>query len=58
MESLLVRLEKETPSELKERSLESLRFFQGRVRNLKLTAEGFYRQSDLQKAKSLLEGRI
>tara|TARA_B100000287_G_scaffold334879_1_gene320238 strand:+ start:20 stop:619 length:600 start_codon:yes stop_codon:yes gene_type:complete len=58
MESLLERLESETPSELRERSLESLRFFQQRVRNLKLTAEGFYRQSDLNKANKLLEGRM
>ena len=58
MESLLVRLEKETPSELQERSLESLRFFQARVRNLKLTAESFYKQSDLQRAKRYLEGRM
>jgi len=58
MESLLERLESETPSELRERSLESLRFFQQRVRNLKITAEGFYKQSDLQKAKRLLEGRM
>ena len=58
MESLLERLEKETPSELQERSLESLRYFQQRVRSLKLTAEGFYKQSDLQKAKRYLEGRM
>ncbi len=58
MESLLVRLEKETPSELQERSLESLRFFQARVRNLKISSEAFYKQSDLQKAKRYLEGRM
>ena len=58
MESLLERLEKETPSELQERSLESLRFFQARVRNLKISSEAFYKQSDLQKAKRLLEGRM
>ena len=58
MESLLVRLEKETPSELKQRSLESLRYFQQRVRTLKLTSEAFYKQSDLTKAKRYLEGRM
>ena len=58
MESLLERLESETPSELRERSLESLRFFQQRVRNLKISSEAFYKQSDLQKAKRLLEGRM
>ena len=58
MESLLERLNNESPAELKERSIESLRFFQQRVRTLKLTAEGFYKQSDLQKAKRYLEGRM
>ena len=56
MESLLLRLEKETPSEIRERSIESLRYFQQRVRSLKLTAEGFYKQSDLNKAIRYLEG--
>ena len=58
MESLLLRLEKETPSEIRERSIESLRYFQQRVRSLKLTAEGFYKQSDLNKAIRYLEGRM
>ena len=58
MESLLERLNNESPAELRERSIESLRYFQRRVRSLKLTSERFYKQSDLQKAKRYLEGRM
>ena len=58
MESLLERLEQETPSELRERSLESLRWFQTRVRTMKLSSQAFYKQSNLKKAKRYLEGRM
>tara|TARA_B100000287_G_scaffold346505_1_gene334135 strand:+ start:43 stop:639 length:597 start_codon:yes stop_codon:yes gene_type:complete len=58
MESLLERLNNESPAELRERSIESLRYFQQRVRTLKLSSENFYRQSDLNKAKRYLEGRM
>ena len=37
MESLLERLQKETPSQTRERSLEALEFFQQKVRNLKVS---------------------
>ena len=58
MESLLERLNNESPAELRERTIESLRYFQQRVRTLKLSSENFYRQSDLNKAKRYLEGRM
>lgn len=58
MESLIKRLEQETPAELEARSIESLRWFQQRVRNIKTTSEAFYRQSSLNKARRYLEGRM
>ena len=58
MESLIKRLEQETPAELEARSLESLRWFQQRVKTLKITSEAFYRQSSLNKARRYLEGRM
>jgi hypothetical protein len=58
MESLIKRLEEETPAELEARSLESLRWFQQRVKTLRLTSESFYRQSSLNKARRYLEGRM
>ena len=58
MEGLLERLQKETPSQTRERSQEALQFFQQRVRNIKTTPERFYKQSDLNKAKRYLEGRM
>ena len=58
MESLIKRLEQETPAELEARSLESLRWFQQRVRTIKTTSEAFYRQSSLNKARRYLEGRM
>ena len=58
MESLIKRLEEETPAELETRSLESLRWFQQRVKTMKLTSEAFYKQSSLNKAKRYLEGRM
>ena len=58
MESLIKRLEQETPAELEARSIESLRWFQQRVKTLKITSEAFYRQSSLNKARRYLEGRM
>ena len=58
MESLIERLEQETPAELQSRSLESLRWFQQRVKTMKLTPEAFYHQSNLRKARRYLEGRM
>ena len=58
MESLIKRLEEETPAELEARSLESLRWFQQRVKTMRLTSESFYRQTSLNKARRYLEGRM
>ena len=58
MESLIKRLEQETPAELEARSIESLRWFQQRVKTIKVTSEAFYRQSSLNKARRYLEGRM
>jgi len=58
IQSLIERLEAETPSELEARSLESLRWFQQRVKTLRLTSESFYRQTSLRKARRYLEGRM
>ena len=58
MESLIKRLEEETPAELETRSLESLRWFQQRVKTMRLTSEAFYKQSSLNKARRYLEGRM
>ena len=55
MESLLERLQKETPSQQRERSVEALEFFRARVRNIKVSSEAFYRRElgTLNKAKRL-----
>jgi hypothetical protein len=60
MESLLERLQKETPSQQRERSVEALEFFRQRVRNIKVSSEAFYRRElgTLNKAKRFLEGRM
>ena len=60
MESLLERLQKETPSQQRERSVEALEFFRTRVRNIKVSSEAFYRRElgTLNKAKRFLEGRM
>ena len=44
MESLLERLQKETPSQQRERSVEALEFFRTMVRNIKVSSEAFYRR--------------
>ena len=58
MESLLERLATETPAQLRDRSREALDFFRGHVRNLKVTPQSFYKQSNLKKASRFLEGRM
>ena len=58
MESLLERLSKETPSQTRARSREALDFFKDRVRNIKVSSSAFYKQSDLNKAKRYLDGRM
>jgi hypothetical protein len=58
MESLLEKLERESPDELKSRSIESLTWFRQRVKTMKLSSEAFYKQSNLTKAKRYLEGRM
>ena len=57
-DSLIQRLEQETPDDLEARSLESLRWFQQRVKTLKLNSQSFYKQSSLNKARRYLEGRM
>ena len=56
MESLLERLKKETPAQLRDRSKEALDFFRGHVRNLKTSPQSFYKQTHLNKATRYLEG--
>ena len=58
MESLLDILKYEKPYELEQRSLQALTWFRQRVQSMKLSSEGFYRQSELRKAKRYLEGRM
>ena len=58
MESLLERLATETPTQLRDRSREALDFFRGHVRNLKISPQSFYKQSNLKKATRFLEGRM
>ena len=60
MESLLERLDKETPSQLRERSREALEYFQTKVRNIKISSEAFYKREvgTLTKAKRYLPGRM
>ena len=58
MESLLERLATETPSQLRDRSREALDFFRGHVRNLKISPQSFYKQTNLKKATRFLEGRM
>lgn len=58
MESLLDILRTEKPIELEQRSLQALTWFRQRVQSMKLSSEGFYRQSELRKAKRYLEGRM
>ena len=58
MESLLERLATETPTQLRDRSREALEFFRGHVRNLKISPQSFYKQTNLKKATRFLEGRM
>lgn len=58
MASLLERLEKESPAQLQRRSKESLTWFRNRVRRIRTNSEQFYKQSDLQKSRRFLEGRM
>ena len=58
MESLLERLATETPTQLRDRSREALDFFRGHVRNLKISPQSFYKQTNLKKATRFLEGRM
>tara|TARA_B100000925_G_scaffold286820_1_gene265118 strand:- start:501 stop:1094 length:594 start_codon:yes stop_codon:yes gene_type:complete len=58
MESLLERLATETPAQLRDRSREALDFFRGHVRNLKISPQSFYKQTNLKKATRFLEGRM
>ena len=53
-------LQKETPSQQRERSVEALEFFRTKVRNIKVSSEAFYRRElgTLNKAKRFLEGRM
>jgi len=58
MASLLERLDKESPAQLQRRSKESLTWFRDRVRRIRTNSEQFYKQSDLQKSRRFLEGRM
>ena len=58
MASLLERLDNESPSELKRRSTESLKWFRQRIRRIKTNSEQFYKKSDLEKTRRFLEGRM
>jgi len=58
MASLLERLDNESPSELKRRSTESLKWFRQRIRRIKTNSEQFYKKSDLDKTRRFLEGRM
>lgn len=58
MASLLERLDKESPAQLQRRSKESLTWFRNRVRRIRTNSEQFYKQSDLQKSRRFLEGRM
>ena len=51
LESLLERLQKETPSQQREKPPETFTVFSTKVRNLKITPERFYKQSDLNNKK-------
>ena len=58
MESLLERLANQTPSETRERSEEALNFFRKEVRGLRVNPTSFYKQTNLNKAKRYLAGRM
>ena len=53
-----LRLDKESPAQLQRRSKESLTWFRNRVRRIRTNSEQFYKQSDLQKSRRFLEGRM
>ena len=62
MESLLQRVQRETPAEIQSRSLQAMYWLRQRVQNLKINAESFYKseygKGELSKAKRQLEGRM
>ena len=57
-EGLLQRLANESPKELERRSLESLNWFKGRIRGIRLNADQFYKQSVQERTRRYLEGRM
>lgn len=62
MESLLQRIQRETPAELASRSLQAMYWLRQRVQNLKINSEAFYKSEyatgELSKVKRQLEGRM
>ena len=58
MSDLLQRFESQKPSEFRERSEESLRWFRDQMRGLKVNVNQFYKQSDFDKTRRYLEGRM
>ena len=58
MESLLERLKNQTPAEIRQRSEQALTFFRKEVRSLRVRPTSFYKQTNLNKAKRYLAGRM
>ena len=58
MSDLLQRFESQKPSEFRARSEESLRWFRDQMRGLKVNVDQFYKQSDFDKTRRYLEGRM
>ena len=55
---LLEKLAKEHPDDLQRRSIESMKWYVGRMRKLKLNTDKYYKQSKLDRTRRYLEGRM
>lgn len=57
-EGLLKKLANESPQELQRRSRESLNWFKGRVRGIRMNADQFYKQSVQERTRRYMRGRM
>ena len=55
---LLEKLAREHPSDLQRRSIESMKWYIGRMRKLKLNTDKYYKQSKMERTRRYIEGRM
>ena len=58
VKGLLPKLAEESPAELERRSIESMKWYVGRMRKLKVNTDKFYKQSVMPRTRRYLEGRM